>query len=340
MISPTLLVVFVMSSARMERTAAPFQQAAREVLGPSAELRVEAAPGELPDAAAIERAGGADGVVELIWNGARQTAVLHCYIASEQRWIDRTIRFARADADWERGRQLGFVAASMFADVPGIARASAVEPRQVAKPAHARPAPLGAPPKTSAASSGTGIADAPPAPAPRSGQSVGTYWLEFAGVATSGLGASSAAEVGARAAFGLPLSERIAVRIQFAGRAGEVPVAQANVRRLIAGGGVAWNALPEASDLALWLRADALGSWIQVSHLSSDDVASVKNHGWLFGGAAMATLGYRISTSLTLHASCGIEAMLGQTHVFTHGVEVATLPGVRGVGELGFLTHF
>jgi hypothetical protein len=104
--------------------------------------------------------------------------------------------------------------------------------------------------------------------------------------------------------------------------------------------GLTWSALPEASPVELRIRADGLGSWFQVSHLSADDVASVKNHGWLLGGDAMATVGYRVSTLLTLSVGVGFEAMLGQTHVFTHGIERATLPAFRGLGEMGFVAHF
>jgi hypothetical protein len=348
MLSPALLVVFVMSPARIEPTTIPLERAAREVLGPSAELQVEAVRDLLSDTAALERAGAADGVVELHWNGTRQTVELHCYVASEQRWVDRTIQFAPADRDPDRGRMLGFVLASMFVDAPSFARARALgqAPLERAPLEMPSPAPvpsqarLAEPAGKAAAESTVTPADSTHAPAARWQQEGGPHSLEFAGVATSALGASDGAELGALAALGIPLLEPVSLRIQLAARQGEIPVAQANVRRVIAGVGLAWNALPESSHVELRLRADALGSWIGISHLSSDDVAAVGSHGWLFGGEAVATLGYRISTLLTFSLGVGVEAMLGQTHVFTHGVERATLPGIRGLGELGFVTHF
>jgi hypothetical protein len=355
MLSPALLVIFVTSSAQIDPATVSLERAAHEVLGPSAELRVEAVASPLSDGAVLERAGPADGVVELHWNGARRTALLHCYIASEQRWVDRAIRFSPADSEPDRGRMLGFAVASMFMEAPRFFRArrgedasvaqlsgeASVGPTSVApvEPAVTSP-PVPSPRGASAAPSSAGLADTSWSPDRLAAQGVGRNTLEFAGVATRGLGGSSGAEVGALAALGVPLSERLSLHVQLAGRTGELALAQANVRRVITGAGLAWNALPDADRVALRLRVDALGSWFQVSHLSSDDVASVENHGWLFGGDAVVTLGYRISSLLTFSAGIGLEAMSGQTHVFTHGVERATLPALHGLGELGFLTHF
>ena len=348
--SPALLVVFVLTPARVDSSTPPFEQAAREVLGPSAELRLETVASLPPDAVALKRAGAADGVVEMSWTAEQDQAVLHCYIASEQRWVDRTIHFDAADRDPDRGRLLGFAAAAMFIGAPSFVRARAREQGIVGPVPIAPPGPVPVPTLPVAAPpSGAGAKDAPPSasldmvpskasPSRDRVSTAGT--LEFAGVASGGVGTGASLELGALAALGVPLSESLSARVQLEGREGEIVPAQAVVRRVFAGVGLAWDALPEASHIELTIRADGLGSWFQVSHLSADDVASVKNHGWLFGADALATLGYRISTLLTLSAGVGFEAMLGQTHVFTHGVERATLPAFRGLAELGFVTHF
>jgi hypothetical protein len=344
MLSSALLVVFVMSPARLEPTRLPFEQAAQEVLGTSAEVRLQGVASGLSDAAALERAGAADGVVELRWQGA-ETVLLHCYVAGEQRWVDRAIQFAPADREPERARMLGFAVASMFADARGFARARSAERATAdAEPvatrssvALASPAPA---PSSAASDPGAGVVDAATASELASEPGGGPRSLEFAGVATTGLAASSAAEVGALAALGVPLAGPVSLRLQLAGREGEMAAAQANIRRATAGVGLSWDLLPASGRVALRLRADALGSWFQVSHLSDDDVASVKNHGWLFGGDAVVTAGYRISSLLTVSIGVGAEAMMGQAHVFTHGVERATVPAARGVAELGFLTRF
>lgn len=351
MLSPALLVVFVTSSAPAEPTTAAFERSAREVLGTSATLRVERVADPLADSAALDRAGSADGVVELSWNSAAHTAMLHCYIASEQRWLDRAIRFSPADGAADRGRMLGFAVASMFLDAPRFAHARTDEPDSAEAPARQTPSssppvetvvtrPRGPSPLQPEAASGAEVTEASALTTKRSPPGAGPNMIEFAGLVATGFGYSSGTEMGALVALGVPLSGPLALRFQLTGRTGELPVAQANVRRVMAGVGLAYNGWSDTDRLVLRLRVDALGNWFQVSHLSSDDVARVDNHGWLVGGDAAATLGYRISAPLTCFASLGLEAMSGQTHVFTHGVERATLPAFRGIGELGFMTHF
>lgn len=330
MLSPAVLVVLITSPVPVEPTTAPFERAARQVLGASAEVRVETLPTPLPDAAALARAGEADGVVELSWSERRSRAVLHCYIRSEQRWVDRTIAFSAADRDGDRGRLLGFAVASMFMDAPRFVAA------RTASPVPHAPEPPPAAPSIVAPVTSADISEASAVAAAYKG--VGTRSLEFAGVAAMGFGGSG--EAGARAVLSILVSEPLWLRLEVAARAGEIPVAQANVRRVQAGVGLAWSLLPERSALELRVRADALGGWMEVAHLSSDDVDSVRNHRWLLGADAVATLGYRVSTLATIYAGVGLEAMLGPTHVYTHGAEVATVPGLRAMGEAGFRTSF
>jgi hypothetical protein len=330
MLSPAVLIVLITSPLAVEPTTASFERAVREVLGSSAEVHVETLPTSLPDRTALARAGGADGVVELSWSEERSRAVLHSYVKSEQRWIDRTIEFNAADRDGDRGRLLGFAVASMFMDAPRFVEARDVSP--VPATPDASPAALVmAAPVTSAHIS-------EPSPSAWPGGGIGTRSLEFAGIAALGFGANG--EAGARAALSISLSEPLWLRLEVAARAGEIPLAQANVRRLQSGVGLAWSLLPEQSALELRARADALGGWMEVGHLSSDDVKSVRHHRWLLGADAVATLGYRVSTLATVYAGLGLEAMLGRTHVYTHGAEVASVPGLRGMGEAGFRTSF
>jgi hypothetical protein len=225
MLSPALLVVFVMSGARVESTTLPFERAAYEVLGPSAELRVEEVASLPSDAVALERAGAADGVVELSWDAAQQTAVLHCYIASERRWVDRTIQFGAADRQPDRGRLLGFAVAAMFIDAPSFLNARAREQTSIEPAAASAPVSASAPVIASradlAASGGqprAGFEEAPAGPFPSRVQLGGERRVEFAGVVTNGFGTAGALELGALAALGVPLSDPLSVRIQLEGR--------------------------------------------------------------------------------------------------------------------------
>jgi hypothetical protein len=328
MFLPAILIVFVMSPDPAEPTTTFFQNAALEVLGPSAAIRVENLETALPDAAALERATGADGVVELRWDSARQSVLLHCYITSQARWVDRTIRFGGTDRDAERGRLLGFAVASMYLDAPSFARAR----HELDVPAAPPLVPVLEAPLAPARWEAT-------APAPLAVQPTGGRSLEFSAVAVPGF-AGANAELGAAVALRIVLSEPLWLRLELSGRTGEIPAAQASVHRLLAGLGIAWSLLPERSPVELGLRTDALGSWLEIAHLSSDDVERVHRQRWLLGADAMLSLGYRFSTLAAFYAGAGLEAMSGRTHVYTHGVEVATVPNLRGVAEAGFRTSF
>lgn len=334
MLLQAALVVFIMSPDPVEPTTESFRESALEVLGPSAAMRIEAVAATLPDTDAIERAGAADGVVELRWSPTRDRVLLHCYVKNQARWIDRTILFSQNDPDSERGRLLGFSVASMFTEAPGP-REAPVEEEPDAPTARA---PEPTPPPTPEPGLRSEFSDASSA-LPAAWSEVRGRSLEFSGVAANGFSGATA-ELGASAAIRFVLSEPLWLRVSVAGRAGEIPAAQANVRRAVAGLGISWSLLPEASRWEIGLRADGLGAWMEVAHLSSDDVQRVRFHRWFGGGDALVTLGYRFSSLATFHASGGVEAMLGRTHVYTHDEEVAVVPYLRGVVEAGFRTNF
>jgi hypothetical protein len=333
MLLPSVLVVFMISRDAPESTLGGFRDAATEVLGPAA-MRVERVTRPLTDSAALERAGAADGVVELEWDGARQSVRLHCYIVNQQRWVDRTITFDPSDRESERGRLLGFAVASMLVN--------GAEPASEATAPQPQPA-------TRAASSKLTDGQLPQSPAswqaaeptsPAAGwEPLAGHALEFAGVVSRGFG-GAAENVGASAALRFAVAEPYSLRLSLSGRAGEIPAAQASTRTLGLGLGLSWSILSPTAAVELELRADALGGWMDVAHLSADDIRPVRRQRWLFGGDALATLGYRLSPMVTIFAGGGLEAMLGETHIYTHGQEVATVPTLRGVAEAGFRTRF
>jgi hypothetical protein len=336
MSSATLLLILVFSPSPDEPTNAAMERAAREVLGASAAVHLERVPEPASDAAAIERAGQAGNVAEILWDG-RESARMHCYIAADRRWVDRSIGFGASDRDEERGRLLGFALGSMFGDAaassdqtsddqadPGTAVGIEVVPVVPAGPARHSEAdqPALAP-----------VPQPPSVPAHRS--------LSFAvQVASPGADGETSPELGAAAAFGWGFAPRLALRFGVGARMGEIPAAQANLRRLSGSVGVAWELLQPSSVFELALRADAVGGWVQVAHLSSDDVQRVHHHRWVGGGDAVFDVGYRLSALSSIGAGLGLEALAGNTHVYTHGREVATVPMWHGVAELQFRTQF
>jgi hypothetical protein len=141
---------------------------------------------------------------------------------------------------------------------------------------------------------------------------------------------------GARFAFRGPLS----VRAFVAGRAGNMPEAQASTRTVQLGGGLALGFLPAESWWELGLRSDGIVSYFDVSHLSEDDAEPDRRQRWLGGADLIAEGGFRLTSSAGLHLGAGIEVMFGETAVFTRGARVAVVPPLRAVAELGFRTGF
>jgi hypothetical protein len=88
------------------------------------------------------------------------------------------------------------------------------------------------------------------------------------------------------------------------------------------------------------MRADALLSYFQASHLSEDDVVPDTKSRWLPGFDWVLEGGFRFAGSAGVFAGVGVEAMAGSTEMFTHGRQVALVPAFRLVGELGFRTRF
>jgi hypothetical protein len=111
-----LLIVFVLSQEASEPGTQAFATAAREVLGPGAQVRVLTVPADLADQEVVEQAtgAGADGTIELSWADDRSRARVHCYVAGEKRWVDRSISFDQDEDDSQRGRMLGYAIGSIF----------------------------------------------------------------------------------------------------------------------------------------------------------------------------------------------------------------------------------
>jgi hypothetical protein len=322
----TLVIVLIGQSVDEPRSVA-LQRAAVGVLGEEGRLTLVSADEDPPDAESAALARGASGVVELSWGEGDGIARLHCYMARDERWVDREIRFgaegdgSRADAV-QRGRLIGFAVASMFA------ADREVEP---AAPAAPPPAPGSArPPQPSP----------PPDARPESVSVPANRALEIAGVLSAGVGGPGAG-FGAGAGFRARLHGGWWGRLAISGRGGSIPAAQATTRSLSLSGGVAWMALDASSSpWVLGARLDAGASYFEASHLSEDDVEPDRRSRWLPGASLMAELGFKLTESTGLFTALGPEVMLGKTEIYTHGNRVAVVPPLRAAFELGFRAGF
>lgn len=322
-------MIIMIGDRAPESASRAFEHAARSVLGSTTSVLVRHVETDPDDAESAALGVDVDGVVELSWSEDRAGARLHCYLSHEQRWVDREIKFGGAGdggerEERERGRLLGFAVATMFADdsprtepepAPALATQPATQPARPA-PARARPTSRRRPSVVARQRS-----------------------LEFAGIVSSGVD-GTAAGLGAMAGARFGLMGPFALRAFVAGRAGNIPKAQASTRTVQLGSGLTVGFLPLESWWELGIRSDGILSYFEASHLSEDDAEPDRQQRWLGGADLIAEGGFRLTTSAALYFGAGVELMFGETEVFTRGVRVAVVPPLRTVGELGFRTRF
>ncbi len=318
------LLVLIVAHETQDPIGMAFERAARGVLGPEAQVALLAVSADPPDEESVARGAGMDGVIELSWSRDGSSALIHCYMVKERRWIDREVRFGSRSPDAEReaaerGRLLGFAAAAMFADAP------ADGPERLVQKA---PAPPEQPRLVRSAPPATAAADLPS----RSRR------LEFAGVASTGV-EGTAAGLGATAGLRLRWTGPLWGRGFFGGRAGNIPEAQAATRTVLLGAGLALSG-PDWRWGEVGVRLDVMASYFAASHLSEDDVAPVTRSRWLPAADLVAEVGARVAGTAGIFAGAGLEAALGRTEVYTHGKRVAVVPALRLIGEIGFRTGF
>ncbi len=313
-----VLVVLIVSTADSDPAAPALAAAAQELLGSSALIRVDLTREDLSDNETLALAGVADGVVELVWTEDHSSALLHCYVTRDERWVDRRITFSPNDREPERGRLLGFAMASMF-------------PRLVAAP-EPPPAPASAAPPTQPA----------PQPARQGNPSRALptrLQVELLGSATTGIRGPADA-VGATLGIRLPLVPRLALHAAVGGRIGDIPLAQATTKVASGALGLASLASPFDSSLELGVRADFLATWLEVTRAVARDAEVESRSRSMFGGAILVEGGYRLSRALGVYSGAGMEVLFGETDIYAEGQLEAKLPLFRIVGEFGFRARF
>lgn len=333
------LVVVLIAQDPNDPMATAFERAARGVLGAEARIEITTSEADPPDDETVARAGGADGVVELGWSA--ESASIHCWVASEKRWVEREISFGaggqRSERETlERGRLLGLAVATMFVEQAEAAREADARATRAAEPEPASPEPASPQASSVGPVGAPQPRDEPEPPLARERMSRG---LEFAATASSGVGGTAAgfgALAGLRLAWTGPLWSRLFV----AGRAGSIPVAQSNTRSLQLGAGLALSASPAAAPLELGVRADVFACYFEAAHLSEDDVEPDRKSRWQPGVDLLVEGGFRLAPSAGLFLGAGLEAVAGRTDIYTHGQRVAVVPVLRMLGEAGFRARF
>jgi hypothetical protein len=196
------------------------------------------------------------------------------------------------------------------------------------------------------APSAPAVPSAPP-PAPTSESSVHTeaprVWrgaVEAAAVGSVGLdgyGGGIGAALGVRYGLG----SGFALRFGGGARSGEVPPAQASSLFLFGAAGLAWSTTPHPGlPFGFGARTDLLLMRLQLSHLSADDPSPVREFRWLGGADVLVEGAWFFSQSAGMFMAVGAEFAFGATDVVVAGNQVAVVPLVRGVSELGLRARF
>jgi hypothetical protein len=284
-------------------------RALRLALGPDVTVSVERRPSPPADAEALSLRPGATGaaIAEVIFrDDEHRSALVRIYLEPRRTWVDHTIDFDPSDAVTERERTIGFTIASMLPEIPE------------AKP-HA-PAPRPIP---------------PPPPAERQ---LGAFdsAVTFA-QALGGYGGGIGASLGAS----LDLSASFSAGIRLAARVGEVAPASATSTLLEGGIGLRWGRYGSSRSRLLWgTKVDLLATRYELIHLSPDDDAPRHLARWLPAAALTFELGWALTDAASFVGRAGGEALLGETHVFVHGREVAAISPWRALSAVGLVVRF
>ena len=252
----------------------------------------------------IERLVHAQTAAQILWlDEAHTRARVRVHVADKNEWTERTIVFAVVDTAIERGRALGFAVTSMLPE-----ETLAANPYRTKRP------------------------DAPK-PELRTGVRVVAMGSTGLGGTAGGYGGSLSGEF-----FVTPA---VAVRLGFGGRQGAVPALNGDDQATYAAVGVTFwplRASPEGR-FAIGVRADGLALHHTVT-ANRIDATNSEASTWIPGFDLLGEIALRVSASLDVLTSLGIESALGPVRLHLNGVTVDTIPVLRGVGEVGIRLSF
>ena len=323
MTAAIVLIVLVSATETQSPASAALRSAAQEVLGSTASVTVQAYERPPNDAELMEDSRSADLVAELTWQDAQhRRALVHCYVSRLRRFVNRELAFEDQDELAERGRLIGFALASM-----------APEQELVTPPDSAT--------GTAPVQKETARFVARPSQGPTPGQPLSVAAVDATLLGAVGLG-GPAGGLGAGIAGRWFFHRGLALRLAAGVRHGNVDVAQSSSELFFGGLGMAFQfSNPESrSPFSLGGRSDLLLISHGLRHQSSDDTIP-QHRSRLMGGADLLLEGtWYFWKHGGLLVNGGGELAFGHTDIVVRGKEVADIPALRLVGELGIRADF
>lgn len=300
--SAPVVVIVAEPIAAGDPTLQAMLDAAGEGLPAGARLLVTTPPDESRDA---------DVVVVVRWaDEAHTRATLHTR-TRDGRSADRTVSFAPADPERERGRALGYALVAM---IPGELRAPEPPPpaKEVAPPSRAEPGP-------------------------EEPRSMGRAWIEGTFQGSTGL-SGSVTLGGAGLAVRLPLPP-IALRAGVALRGGSVSEADASSLLVRGDLGVALFTVVVDPRLTLGMRS-GLVLFHHALKRTPPEGGTLSGTRTLLGTEVLGEASWTLGSHFALVGAIGAEVAFGTTRVLVGTREVTLLPPVRPLGELGVRAIF
>jgi hypothetical protein len=286
-------------------------RALRQALGPETTVSVERRPSLPADTEALSLRPSAAGaaVAEVIFrDDEHKSALVRVYLEPRRTWVDHAITFDPADAVTERERTIGFTIASMLPE--------AREALPEAKPLPPTTRPV----------------------APTEEHDVGAF--DAAVTAAQALGGYGGG-IGASLGTSLDLSPILSVGLRLGARLGEVAPANATSTLFEGGLGLRLGRYGSERSRLVWAgRIDLLATRYELIHLSPDDDAPRHQARWLPAAALTFEAGWALTHAASVVARGGGEALLGETHVFTHGREVATISPWQALAAVGVIVRY
>ena len=333
------VIVILASGDPGDGSTRAIEQSLHSALGSDAMVTVRTTPpADVSDAALSASATSEHatlvGVVS--WAERQRRVTIHFLTPPADRWTDREIRFDAADAPTERGRTVGFALASMVSDealgASDRARHDAAVP---AAPPPAPPAPVATVAPSITPGGAARESDGSP-PRPRATRLA----LDASAVGMSGVG-GYAGGFGGVLGFRVVLAGPVSMRVGLGARVGEVEPAQATSRVYTGALGLAWQPwLDSDHRWSAGARLDALVLRHELVHFSDDDPQPAHLARFMPGADAALEGSYRLADYASLIAAGGAEIAFGETDVYLHGNQVASVAPVRLFVETGLRVTF
>lgn len=329
------VVVILATGEPGDGSTRAIEQSLHSALGSEALVTVRTTPPADASDAALAASASSEhttlvGVVS--WADRQRRVTIHFLAPPGDRWTDREIRFDASDAPTERGRTVGFALASMVSDETLSASEGARREAEAAAAPAPAPAPVAAVAPASRAGADT-FATMPPARVPRMA-------FDASALAMSGTG-GYAGGFGGVLGFRVVVAGPVAVRVGLGARVGEVEPAQATSRVYTGALGLAWQPWLDAEHRwSAGIRTDALLLRHELVHFSDDDPQPAHLARFMPGVDAALEGAYRLADHASLIAAGGTEIAFGNTDVYLHGSQVATVAPVRLFLETGLRVAF